>query len=191
VVVEKEPSLLVLRDQRGDHRYMRASWHAGTKSVVLSQWSGGLCTASTRLALDDVRRLIGFMVGALHHAATAPATEAEPEAQAPPTVTAASAVTAASPATPTGAAAEAGTSPAAALALAARLSVAPTARWARSWAGRRRPLRAPRASVVPITRAMRALPGAPRTTSRQGPASMQDEAITGAAPPAGRTHAGP
>ncbi len=81
--VERAAKLLVVRDQRGEDRYLRASWHADTHSIVLSHWSGGVCTASTRLALADVPGLIGFLVDTLHHAATArlssPATEAAPE----------------------------------------------------------------------------------------------------------------
>src|SRR5579864_5067744 len=83
MAVERAAKLLVVRDQRGEDRYLRASWHADTHSIVLSHWSGGVCTASTRLALADVPGLIGFLVDTLHHAATArlssPATEPAPE----------------------------------------------------------------------------------------------------------------
>ncbi|HTW10881.1 MAG TPA: hypothetical protein VME46_25500 [Acidimicrobiales bacterium] len=75
-VVEREASLLVLRDQRGEHRYLRATWHGDTKSVVLSHWADGVCTATTRLALADLPKLTGFLVAALHSAAAAPPSRA-------------------------------------------------------------------------------------------------------------------
>jgi hypothetical protein len=72
LAVEKAAKFLVLGDQRGEGRYMRASWHAESRSIVLSHWSDDVCTASSRLALADAPRLIGFIVDALHHAATVP-----------------------------------------------------------------------------------------------------------------------
>jgi hypothetical protein len=69
---------LVLGDQRGGGRYLRASWHAESRSIVLSHWSDDVCTASSRVALADAPRLIGFFVDSLHHAATAPLPSAAP-----------------------------------------------------------------------------------------------------------------
>ena len=51
---------------------MRASWHAESRSIVLSHWSDDVCTASSRVALAAAPRLIGFIVDSLHHAATVP-----------------------------------------------------------------------------------------------------------------------
>ena len=62
----------MLSDRRGENRYLRATWHPATRTIVLSHWSGDICTASTRLALADSPQLIAFLVAALHHAATAP-----------------------------------------------------------------------------------------------------------------------
>ena len=76
--MEKEPKLLVVQDQRGEHRYLRASWHAETRSIVLSHWCDDVCTASTRLALADAPRLIGFLVDTLHNAAATPLPSSAP-----------------------------------------------------------------------------------------------------------------
>ena len=70
--MEASPRSLVLTDGRGGERYLRVSWHPETRTIVLSHWSGGVCTASTRLALQDGTQLIGFLVAALQHAATFP-----------------------------------------------------------------------------------------------------------------------
>jgi hypothetical protein len=47
------------------------TWHADTRTVVLSHWNGALCTASTRVALADMSRLIVFLVNALDRSARA------------------------------------------------------------------------------------------------------------------------
>jgi hypothetical protein len=65
---------LVLADLRGGERSLRASWHPRTRTIVVSHWTGDICTASNRLALPDGAKLIGFLVGALEQAATAPVT---------------------------------------------------------------------------------------------------------------------
>ncbi|MGA3218965.1 MAG: hypothetical protein ABSE77_07800 [Acidimicrobiales bacterium] len=51
------------------------TWHADTRTVVLSHWTGALCTASTRVALADMSRLIVFLVNALDRSARAVPTE--------------------------------------------------------------------------------------------------------------------
>ncbi len=57
------------------------TWHADTRTVVLSHWNGALCTASTRVALADMSRLIVFLVNALDRSAFAvPAEVPGPEA---------------------------------------------------------------------------------------------------------------
>jgi hypothetical protein len=69
--VETAPRSLVFPDQRGQHRYLRVTWHADTRALVLSHWTGALCTASTRVALADMSRLIVFLVNALDRSARA------------------------------------------------------------------------------------------------------------------------
>jgi hypothetical protein len=73
-LVERDGSLLVLRDQRGDQRYLRMSWHQQTRSVVVSHWVDGACMATTRVALADIPKLTTFLVHALHNASSAPPT---------------------------------------------------------------------------------------------------------------------
>lgn len=46
----------VFFDARGQERCLRVTWHEGT--LVLSLWRGEMCTASFRMPLDDVDRLI-------------------------------------------------------------------------------------------------------------------------------------
>ncbi|MFI0418468.1 hypothetical protein [Spongiactinospora sp. 9N601] len=46
----------VFFDSRGQERVLRVTWHDGT--LVLSLWRGEMCTASFRMPLEDVGRLI-------------------------------------------------------------------------------------------------------------------------------------
>ncbi len=46
----------VFFDARGQDRVLRVTWHEGT--LVLSLWRGEMCTASFRMPMDDVGRLI-------------------------------------------------------------------------------------------------------------------------------------
>lgn len=46
----------VFFDSRGQDRVLRVTWHDGT--LVLSLWRGEMCTASFRMPLEDVGRLI-------------------------------------------------------------------------------------------------------------------------------------
>ena len=48
----------VFLDARGDGRAMRVSWHAEADVVVLSLWSGGTCTGTFRLPVEDVPDMI-------------------------------------------------------------------------------------------------------------------------------------
>ena len=80
---------MVLPDLRDGERRLRATWHPGTRTVVLSHWSGHVCTASARLALTDAAKLVGLVVSALQDtaaeacAAEAPAVpRAKPDGQA-------------------------------------------------------------------------------------------------------------
>nr|BFE81221.1 hypothetical protein GCM10020093_038220 [Planobispora longispora] len=46
----------VFFDERGQKRVLRVTWHEGT--LVLSLWRGEMCTASFRMPMDDVARLV-------------------------------------------------------------------------------------------------------------------------------------
>ena len=59
------------------------TWHADTRTVVLSHWNGALCTASTLVALADMSRLIVFLVNALDRSARAIPTEVPIPTQVP------------------------------------------------------------------------------------------------------------
>ncbi len=48
----------VFLDSRGHGRAMRVSWHSEADVVVLSLWSGGTCTGTFRLPVEDVPDLI-------------------------------------------------------------------------------------------------------------------------------------
>jgi hypothetical protein len=48
----------VFLDSRGPGRALRVSWHPEADVVVLSLWSGGTCTGSFRLPVEDVPDLI-------------------------------------------------------------------------------------------------------------------------------------
>lgn len=48
----------VLFDARGDERALRVSWHEEADVVVLSLWRDNVCTATFRLAGDQVPDLI-------------------------------------------------------------------------------------------------------------------------------------
>jgi ribosomal protein L34 len=67
--VENPSTSVVLPDMRDGERRLRATWHPATRTVVISNWSDRVCTASTRLALADAAKLVGLIVGALQDAA--------------------------------------------------------------------------------------------------------------------------
>jgi hypothetical protein len=48
----------VFLDARGSGRALRVSWHSEADVVVLSLWSGGTCTGTFRLQVEDVPDLI-------------------------------------------------------------------------------------------------------------------------------------
>jgi hypothetical protein len=48
----------VFLDARGSGRALRVSWHSEADVVVLSLWSGGTCTGTFRLPVEDVPDLI-------------------------------------------------------------------------------------------------------------------------------------
>jgi hypothetical protein len=51
----------VFFDVRGDSRSMRLSWYADTGVAVFSVWSGGRCTGTFRLPIDDLPRMIEIL----------------------------------------------------------------------------------------------------------------------------------
>ena len=57
----------VLFDGRGDDRALRVSWHEEADVVVLSLWRDNVCTATFRLAGDQVPDLIDALVEAHHN----------------------------------------------------------------------------------------------------------------------------
>jgi len=57
-------------DVRGHDSYLRMTWHAEQRVVVVSQWDGPVCTAATRLDVADTPEIISFLAGTLGDAAT-------------------------------------------------------------------------------------------------------------------------
>lgn len=62
----------VFVDQRGEARAMRVAWHPEADVVVLSLWHGDHCTASFRLAISEVPRLVQALVEGLGAIAAPP-----------------------------------------------------------------------------------------------------------------------
>lgn len=56
-------------DPRRHGSYLRLSWHAEQRLIVVSQWRDGICVATTPIGLAQGTELIAFLVGALHEAA--------------------------------------------------------------------------------------------------------------------------
>lgn len=63
-------------DDRGIDRRLKVSWHPERKLLVLSLWQGDTCTATFRLGVAEVPRLVRTLVDALGQAATRVATSA-------------------------------------------------------------------------------------------------------------------
>ena len=51
----------IFLDPRGDERALRVSWHQEAEVCVLSLWRDNVCTATFRLAVDDVPDLIALL----------------------------------------------------------------------------------------------------------------------------------
>jgi hypothetical protein len=61
----REPARVTwLRDARTPARRLRASWHSEAGVVVLSLWSGDLCTATFRLPIEDAPELMHVLIDA-------------------------------------------------------------------------------------------------------------------------------
>ena len=57
-------------DDRGIERRLKVSWHPERRMLVLSLWHEDTCTATFRLPVADVARLVSTLVDALGQAAT-------------------------------------------------------------------------------------------------------------------------
>ena len=66
----------VFLDQRGEARTLRLAWHTEADVVVLSLWQADRCSATFRLALEDVPRFVAALVEGLGAAANLPAAQA-------------------------------------------------------------------------------------------------------------------
>ncbi len=55
-------------DARGGDRALRVSWHPEADLVVLSLWSGGTCTGTFRLPVEEVPDLVEVLRGGLAQA---------------------------------------------------------------------------------------------------------------------------
>ncbi|MEZ0577334.1 hypothetical protein [Nocardioides sp. MH1] len=55
----------VFFDARGDERALRVSWHDDADLVVVSLWRENVCTATFRLAADEVPDLVDTLVDSL------------------------------------------------------------------------------------------------------------------------------
>jgi hypothetical protein len=64
----------VVHDVRGQHRWMRVTWHDEAGVVVLSVWRGGSCVATVRVERGDVPALVTALVEGLAAEAEQPAT---------------------------------------------------------------------------------------------------------------------
>ena len=55
----------VVHDARGQHRWMRVTWHDEAGVVVLSVWRDGSCVATMRVERGDVPALVTALVEGL------------------------------------------------------------------------------------------------------------------------------
>jgi len=81
-VVPLPPRGELFDDPRGEGRALRVSWHQEASLVVLSLWREGTCTATFRLPVADVPRLVNALVEGLAAGADR-ATDSEPGAVRP------------------------------------------------------------------------------------------------------------
>jgi hypothetical protein len=71
-VAGKPAQRVFLADLRGNDQYLRVTWHPDSAVLVVSHWTGRVCTASTPVALEDASTLIDMLFASLH--------EGEPQA---------------------------------------------------------------------------------------------------------------
>jgi hypothetical protein len=69
---------IYVADVRGADTYLRMTWHAEERVVVVSQWDGRVCTAATRVDVIDAPEIIAFLANTLGDAATARQVESPP-----------------------------------------------------------------------------------------------------------------
>jgi hypothetical protein len=67
-----------IEDTRRDGTYLRVTWHPEARTFVVSHWDDSLCTAATRVAVEDAVHLIGLLADGLGDAIAI-----APEADAP------------------------------------------------------------------------------------------------------------
>jgi hypothetical protein len=70
-----------LPDPRGHSRFLRLSWHAARRVIVVSHWRDGKCVSSTPIGIPEIGQLLTFLVDVLRDAALNPsvsATSSEP-----------------------------------------------------------------------------------------------------------------
>ncbi len=65
-----------IQDARGGDGFLRATWHAEGRTVVLSSWEGDVCVAATRVRVEDTAELIAMLARALAEASVAVAATA-------------------------------------------------------------------------------------------------------------------
>ncbi|MFP5316760.1 MAG: hypothetical protein ACLGI2_00510 [Acidimicrobiia bacterium] len=65
-------------DERGVERRLKVTWHPERRMFVLSVWHRDTCTATFRLPLGEVPRLVRALVEGLGGAASTAATGAAP-----------------------------------------------------------------------------------------------------------------
>jgi hypothetical protein len=58
----------IFLDARGGDRALRVSWHSEADLVVLSLWRDNVCSATFRLAVDEVPDLIDLLRAGLDRA---------------------------------------------------------------------------------------------------------------------------
>jgi hypothetical protein len=62
------PKSVTIPDARGNGASFRVTRHQAERKIVLSQWRGGVCVASTPIELSEVPALIGIFADALGEA---------------------------------------------------------------------------------------------------------------------------
>lgn len=62
---------LAIPDPRGVGSFLRLSWHVDRRVLVISQWRGGVCVATTPVEVATIPGMVRLLVQALEEAATA------------------------------------------------------------------------------------------------------------------------
>jgi hypothetical protein len=69
------PKRVFIEDVRRDGTYLRVTWHAEGRAFVISHWTDTVCTAATRVAVEDAPRLVALLADGLGDAAATPIPE--------------------------------------------------------------------------------------------------------------------